>query len=176
MKIHPISYSTPDWMAFDKFTTLATGKSPIRYFDEHTITPGSLYSYIIAIELFLSKGNWNHNRISKADVSLNHISLSFAIECDEMDYDVFMDLRCFRNTIVNRNMRSGDNTFILMSLTLKEWKDEIIRHNSVSTETWIRKVFNDFYMLFKQFGLSELFDDYHSYSSTDGTFYLELEG
>ena len=169
MKIIPLSYTTPNWMSLDSFIERSVGQSAIRFLDENKMTPGGLYSYIIALELLL--GN-KITRLDQANLSLPHITLSFGIECDEVDIILFMDIPGFKITNPNKIDRQ-DIYFLFVTATLKEWKDIIILNCRQQSDKYLKEIFNDFYELMKKANLGELFDDYQPCLTKDGTFYLE---
>ena len=172
MKLTALTYTSPDWMALDNFISRACGISPIRYFDENKITPGSVYSHIIALELFISQGKLRPTRLGLADRSLNHISLTFALECDSDELEMFQDLYAHRVTILSKVDRY-EVWFVLLTLTLKELKTTILRHCSRKSDKWHRVTYNAFYNLLQNANLGELFEYYEIRDEHDGTFSIE---
>jgi hypothetical protein len=169
MKITPIAYTSLGWLEFDAFTTKATGHSPIRYLDDNKISPGSIYAYIVSLELLL--GN-RIKRISQAQLSLNHINLSFAVECDAVDILMFNDIHAYKITKIKKVERS-DIYHLLITMTLQEWKDTIVRNSTLKGDKYLREVMNDFYYLFHKANLGELFEGHDQNELPDGTFILE---
>ena len=168
MKITPMGITTPNWPELETFVTNATDISPIRFFDENKISVGSIYSHIVALELFL--GN-EITLIQDADRSLSHIHLSVAIECEDIDVVLFNDIFAQKITRSNRVNRR-ETYYILMSMTLREWKTLVIEHCQRKSDPMLRKLFNNFYDLLCQSKLTELFGYFDRENLTDGTFIL----
>lgn len=169
MKIQPLAFTTPGWLAFDTFVSSALGSSPIRFLDDNKISPGSLYAYIIALEVLLGT---NVKRISHAEASLDHISMSFAVECTENDLLLFNDLHVFKITKIT-TVRRDEICFIFMTATLKEWKEIVIFNSRATTSLYLREIINGLYHIFHRANLGELFEKYEQTELDDGTFILE---
>ncbi len=166
MKIIPLAITAFDLSAFDQFAEKATSNSPIRHCDENKITDsGNIYKYIICLEHFL--GNKIIN-LSLANKSLNHISISFGVECEYRFIDIFTDLYGHKINVTKKEDYE-DRYFIIISMTLKEWKEAIIENCKKFKDRTVRRTYYKFYELLKQTNLQELFLDYRFDVKEDGS-------
>lgn len=166
MKIIPLGMSVIDLMAFDQFAQKATDQSPIRHLDENKIIDsGNLYKYIVALEYFL--GN-KITRLSLASKSLNHIYISFGIEAEYRFIDIFTDLYGQKISVTKKEDYE-DRYFIIISLTLKDWKEAIIDNCASYKDRTVRRTYMQFYEFLKAMNLQELFSEYLVVNNADGT-------
>lgn len=169
MKAFPLSLTIPNWPELDTFVNNGTGISPVRYFDENKITPGDIYSHIIALEIFCDN---SIKRIEDANQSLEHISLTIGIECEENEVVLFNDV--FARKITRYNMIGRrQRYFSLMTMTLLEWKEIIIKYCVRSVDFDMRKLFNELYQMMCRANLSELFSAYDIIQMNDESFILK---
>ena len=157
MIIIPLACTLPNLLELNNYIQKATGNSPIRHFDANNIDPskiGAVYSYIVALELFL--GN-KITRITEADQSLEHISLTFGLKCDTYEYLIFMDICSYKISNIKEELDSRDNKYyLIITMTLKEWKEYIFKY-SINEVGDLKVIFDQFYHAFNRANLSELF-------------------
>jgi hypothetical protein len=169
MKVVPLGLTALNWPELDTFISDATDISPIRFFDENKIRFGDIYSHIIALELFSDNEN---KRIEFANQSLQHINLTVGIECEENEIVLLNDIfarKITRYNMVNRRQKY----FSIMTMTLLEWKEVIIKYCRRSVDFDMRLLFNQLYQMMCQANLAEIFNAYDVEMLNDSSFFLK---
>ena len=174
MQIKPLSVTTIDWNAFDLFATQSSRKSPKRYLDSNRLTPATVQAFIIGLEYYINGGN-DAKPIGLEDAveSLNHIFVTFGITCSEHEAESFKDLHMRKVTRVVEESHRNYMGYLLISGSLKEWRDNVLIGCSESQDIVIRTAFNSIYEWFKAVQLGRLFSGYITRKLKDTSFSLE---
>lgn len=163
MQVSPITVSKVDFKGLEDV---------IRFLDSQRVTVGDMPSQIIALE-HLIYPNEKHaaNLLSRADWSLDHLSLSFLVltRADEYSRLIRLNLRSALLPAVGRVDR------LIFTGTLSEWKREAIRFLSTTDEEYFTE--RQFFTLillqwFKSMKIMPIFDGYHQEICEDKTLRL----
>jgi hypothetical protein len=166
MTVTLIATTVVDWAAFIQSVQSATGRSPTRRLDERASPIDHLAAYIAALDCVSNEASDPMLAIRTANATLDHVSLSFAVETTDLD--------ALRSATVVMGIAVITGVEVaVMTATLGTWKRAILEAMKPHHPKNVRLVFNGIFFYLKSNELGHIFEGYSIKQAKDKTFLLE---
>lgn len=170
MKVTPIIAPNVDWMGFVTEAHASLGRSPIASLAMVGLKAGSLKSLIPAL------GEFEHEHTPAipflkgrdCDRVLDHLYVSFLVEAEELVIG-----RLCAQCILQALRPDECKTVVILTGSLKEWRQVIVAGSRLHMESGVRAVVNEIHGYLVRAGLGDLFADCTVRKQSDGTIVLE---
>jgi hypothetical protein len=156
-----VSITTVDWPTFIKEANNILGRSPTRGIDAKGIKD-QLPGYLAAIDSINNPNSDPTIVLKNAVIILEHVHLGFLIETT--DAAKILEATLLRGTV--------GQDLSLFSGTLGQWKSAVLEFCNEKYNYKLRQIFNEVYLILRQFGLVDIFAGHHTQTSTHKTFTL----
>jgi len=162
-KIYPLQIGRVDWKIYVKVCQEFLGESPTRGIDSAGISLDNPIAFLKTLDFH----NQPINAISQEHL-YNHVFFSFIAITD-----IFTIAQISERGYINiAYVEKRNEVLVLMSGTLKQWKDSIVSCCDHKAESILRRFFNDIYLHFETAGFKEIWTEFIQTPKGDGTFAL----
>jgi len=161
MDIIPIGSTHIDWQAYMSFCKEVNGHSPTRKLDQSDTKLIEQLAFVVSLSELANKDHTPVNALKNCQVFMDYISLSFIFYKSNLDSHGNLHKFEFLNQI------------ILLSGTLREWKDTIIVSLIPQAKKEHREAYGKVLLYMEINGYRLLFNNYKKIMQEDGTFILE---
>ncbi len=169
--IHLIAGTAVHWQRFVTATNAALGRSPTRSLDEYELPVGNPSSYVAALAEFARPGSNPLTSVRDGDRLFNHLFFTFLVGVDAGT--AMSVLKVSTGLIVTSAEPSRGRENLIVSGTLKAWKDAIVESCVPGTDPDVRRFYNDVWAVFDRLGFRDVFARYQRREQKDNTFVLE---
>ena len=150
-----------NWTDYIALCKMKTGSAPTRQLDKSNIKLIEDLALISSLSELAGKNYTPVNAVQKSEIFLDSIFLAFLVF--DFDTNICGTLNCFK--LLNQT--------ILLSGTLKQWKDTIVFNLTPEQDKDQRELFGRILVFLESNGYKLIFNKYSKNTLKDGTFTLE---
>jgi hypothetical protein len=160
-----IAMTMVDWEAYIQSVLNAMGRSPTRTLDTRATPINHLAAYLASLDCIKNELSDPISAIKTANATLEHLSLTFAIEATDLDFLRVVEVHG------GITITTGIGVAICTA-SLGTWKLAILEACKKQYPKTVRAIFNEIFFILRKDELGYIFGDINIKKHQDGTHLL----